>query len=219
MNLKRAGLILTGISGIIVGLVLIPTNPVHSSNYLRQILAPQKGNSQYLKALFTPQDNIRKTLTGLIGQEQQEICVAVYYLTDPKIAQALLEAANRNIHITIITEPKHVLECEHSQIFNLKHPNIQRYVFQHHQDMGIMHHKFMILTKNLDGQSIVATGSFNYTRSAQKYNQENVIITNDPATVMRYQKQFSYLQNSAQAITDFLFANRFHPVNKVRKHK
>lgn len=217
MNLKRASLIFTSLFGLIAGLWLISHDFNDDGSYLRQILTPQTGG-QYLRALFTPHDNIRKTIVELINHEQQEICVAVYYLTDSKIAHALVDAANRKVKVTVITEPKHVLECEHSQIFQLQHPNIQCYVFQHHQDMGIMHHKFIVLSKNLDGQAIVATGSFNYTRSAQKYNQENIVITNDPLTVTRYQKQFTYLQKNALPLTEFLFANRFSP-KPTRKHK
>lgn len=216
MNLKKISLALVSTLALIAGLFLTCSNPNYNQNYLRQILVP-KSNGLYFQALFTPHDNIRKTIVELINQEAQEINIAVYYLTDPKIAQALLDAANRKVKVIVITEPKHVLECEHSQIFNLQHPNIQCYVFQHHQDMGIMHHKFMILSKNLDDQSIIVTGSFNYTRSAQKYNQENIVITNDPATISRYRKQFGYLQNSSQGLTEFLFANRFSPTKPRKK--
>jgi phosphatidylserine/phosphatidylglycerophosphate/cardiolipin synthase-like enzyme len=51
-----------------------------------------------------------------------------------------------------------------------------------------MHHKFMVV----DNRSLV-TGSYNWTRSAAKYNHENVLLTRDPGAVRSFLKEFDLL--------------------------
>ena len=47
-----------------------------------------------------------------------------------------------------------------------------------------MHHKFAIFD-----QSILLTGSYNWTRSASEKNEENFIITSDPALLFRFESE------------------------------
>ncbi|MCE3254496.1 MAG: hypothetical protein K0Q67_3516, partial [Cellvibrio sp.] len=54
-----------------------------------------------------------------------------------------------------------------------------------------MHHKFAIVDK-----SILVNGSFNWTRSATDYNQENILVTNEPKLVAAYSGEFESLWNA-----------------------
>ena len=51
-----------------------------------------------------------------------------------------------------------------------------------------MHHKFAIF----DRQRLL-TGSYNWTRSAADYNEENFIITEEPVLLEEFKKQFDQL--------------------------
>ena len=51
-----------------------------------------------------------------------------------------------------------------------------------------MHHKFAVF----DNLTLV-TGSYNWTRSAAEYNQENVIVTDEPRLVAAYVRSFDGL--------------------------
>lgn len=51
-----------------------------------------------------------------------------------------------------------------------------------------MHHKFMIVDRE-----IILTGSYNWTRSAAMYNQENVLSTNDKILVNKFSEEFNKL--------------------------
>jgi cardiolipin hydrolase len=48
-----------------------------------------------------------------------------------------------------------------------------------------MHHKFAVL----DGASLL-NGSYNWTRSAATFNEENLIVTSDAALVATFSRQF-----------------------------
>ena len=51
-----------------------------------------------------------------------------------------------------------------------------------------MHHKFAIADR-----SRLLTGSYNWTRSAAKYNEENYIITNDENLLTEFSRAFNAL--------------------------
>jgi mitochondrial cardiolipin hydrolase len=53
-----------------------------------------------------------------------------------------------------------------------------------------MHHKFVVV----DNQTL-ATGSFNWTRSATEENQENYVVTDDPLLVDAFLHEFERLWN------------------------
>lgn len=51
-----------------------------------------------------------------------------------------------------------------------------------------MHHKFAIIDKKT-----LVNGSFNWTRSATDYNQENILVTDEPKLVNAYLAEFESL--------------------------
>ena len=51
-----------------------------------------------------------------------------------------------------------------------------------------MHHKFALF----DTQTLV-TGSYNWTRSAAKNNEENFVVLADPGLTASYSKEFEQL--------------------------
>lgn len=59
----------------------------------------------------------------------------------------------------------------------------------------IMHNKFVIFKKNVGQKSLLWTGSFNFTKSAQMKNQENVVILDDTHIIDRFEKQFELIKN------------------------
>ena len=58
--------------------------------------------------------------------------------------------------------------------------------------LGLMHDKFAIFDERQ-----VVTGSYNWTRSAEHSNYENVLIEDDPEIVRKYHRQFSLLWSKA----------------------
>jgi phosphatidylserine/phosphatidylglycerophosphate/cardiolipin synthase-like enzyme len=49
----------------------------------------------------------------------------------------------------------------------------------------IAHNKIIII----DGETVI-TGSFNFTRSAEEYNAENLLVIRDPSLAARYEANF-----------------------------
>lgn len=168
--------------------------PVCKSDTIESVLrCPDKGLKQ---AFFSPDDDLKNLLIQLINREKESIKMAIYSFTDGDIAQALINAHNRGVTIEIITDSS----CVHDK-FNkfevLKKNQIPVHVYRCQTVTilnNIMHNKFVIFGKNIEGKSLVWTGSFNFTKSATLNNQENVVVLDEMHIIQRYTKQFVILK-------------------------
>ena len=155
-------------------------------------------NGTYIsEVLFSPHDNLQGTLINLIEQEKKQIQVAIFMLTDDHITNALIEANRRGVLVEVITD-KGTMHDKFSKIPRLKHEKIPVFAYCPAKESGIlnniMHNKFVVFHENLLGTGLVWTGSFNFTKSAQERNQENVVILNYPSVIERFQKKFEDLK-------------------------
>lgn len=156
------------------------------------------------KAYFSPDDDLQQKLIDLINHEQEEISLAIYAFTNKQIADALKDAHQRGVRVEIVADPS-FLSDRYTKIGLLHEHGIIVYMYNPQQSptarkksvSNIMHNKFVLFKKNMDNQSMVWTGSFNFTNSAHLSNQENVVVLNNPSIVQRYEQQFRELKKRA----------------------
>lgn len=146
------------------------------------------------EVLFSPDDHPTSRLLELINGAHNKIHAAVYMLTDKDIAQALVNAKKRGVHVKIILDPTSV-DTKYGKGKLLIENKIDTFVFttpRHKKKqtfhLPIMHNKFALIDNKL------WTGSFNWTISANKQNQENVIITDDQGMYQRFERHFAILE-------------------------
>jgi len=158
------------------------------------LLRCKDGSFKY--ALFSPDDDLQKMLVQLIDQEKEYILIAVFSFTNSIIAQALVNAKKRGVKVEIVTDISCVRD-KFNKINFLKENGIKVYVYNPRNMTvlnNIMHNKFVLFGKNIEGKPLLWTGSFNFTKSAQMNNQENVLILDEIHLIERYQKQFAILK-------------------------
>lgn len=157
--------------------------------------------------LFSPDDNIQKILLQLIDGEQESIRLTAYSFTDGDVAQSLIRAHDRGVKVEIIADPACMLD-RFGKIPLIKDHDIVVFVYDPDHlkndkkglSSSIMHNKFIIFGKNITGKSIIWTGSFNWTKSAHRRNQENVIIFEDKHVIDKYAQQFEVLKTRCKGI-------------------
>lgn len=165
-----------------------------------------KQNNCVAQALFTPQDNIAQTLIDLIENEKKSIKVAVYFITHHEIAAALAKAKLVNhVDVQIITDSSHLENSSNCQAWYLQENGVELFIPElPRPDLtnkhSLMHNKFFIFEQNLHDQTLLVTGSFNCTYSAQKYNQENIVILDLPQLIQKYRNQFNWLKLHAKPL-------------------
>lgn len=167
------------------------------------------------KILFSPDDNIRKTLLALIDSEQEQILIAIFSLTDQKIVKSLIAAHKRGVRIELVADRSNAAN-QWNKVHTLARAGIPVHLYPQetsgqcpekgqekcvgactHTVYSIMHHKFAVFTKTIDDRRLVFTGSYNFTNSASESNQENVVIIQEPAVAERYADHFQLLKKRA----------------------
>lgn len=136
------------------------------------------------QAYFSPGEACLTAILGQLGRARKTADICVFTITDDRIARAILDAHARGVVVRIITDNDKQYDGG-SDVGRLRGAGIALKVdeTEHH-----MHHKFAVL----DGATLL-NGSYNWTRSAGAFNEENVIVTSEPSLVQAFAHQFSAL--------------------------
>jgi hypothetical protein len=140
-----------------------------------------------VKAYF---ENIHKIILNYIESANKEIKVAVAWFTDPELFNALCKKAQQGIDIKVILINDQI-NCGQGKLnfFRLKNYGSQ-VEFLDVEKFNKMHHKFCVID-----ESIVITGSYNWTNQARK-NDENITVIEGNAQICQdYLDIFSKLLN------------------------
>lgn len=132
---------------------------------------------------FTPGTDCENRIIWEI-ERAQKIDIAVYSITNQKIANSIFAAHRRGARIRIITD-RTMAGSRYSVVADLEAGGIP---LRRHRGHRIEHNKFAVF----DNARIV-TGSYNWTRSATQYNSENCIFLNIFGP--EYSQRFEYLWN------------------------
>ncbi len=133
---------------------------------------------------FGPEDHMAESLCTLIGGCRERLDVAVFTITDDRVARALLRAHGRGVAIRILTDDDKASD-RGSDVVELARAGIP---VRFDQSPHHFHHKYAVL----DGRSVL-TGSYNWTRGAAEKNRENFLLTWEPAAVRSYAAAFDRL--------------------------
>ena len=161
---------------------------------LKSLLACPDGSIK--QALFSPDDNLETVLINLINNEQEMLKIAVFSFTNGAIAQAVMDAVDRGVQCQLIIDSS-CTKDRFNKIAMLEEKGIVPLVY-HAPSVtilnDIMHNKFVIFRKNIADKSLLWTGSFNFTKSAQLKNQENVVVLDEPYLIEKYEHQFDVIK-------------------------
>lgn len=139
--------------------------------------APSSSTAESITAYFSPRGGCTEAVVREIESAKAQILVQAYSFTSPAIAQALVQAYRRGIDVRVILDQSQRTE-KYSEADFLFHAGVPVAIDAKH---AIAHNKVMLF----DGQTVV-TGSFNFTRSAEDSNAENLLVIRDAALAKRY---------------------------------
>src|SRR3990167_10841007 len=165
-------------------------------------LANLKNNDKIKACFFSPDDRITDILLKLISEEKECIQIAMYYLSDARIINELIAAHKRHVKIYIIIDTICVSKHNMHNLHNLAEASIIPMVYAAKNGSSLMHNKYMILYRNFENRRILATGSFNYTYTANKINKENIIITESGSFISKFIENFAKLKEQAVDLTN-----------------
>lgn len=129
------------------------------------------------QVFFSPNGGAEAAIIRTIDSAQKQILVQAYSFTSEPIATALVRAKHRGCDVRIILD-KRQRTAHHSQWRLLAFHGIPVYFDTR---VALHHNKVMIIDS-----ATVITGSYNFTRSAEKRNAENLLVVRDTVLARYY---------------------------------
>lgn len=142
------------------------------------------GADEAAAAYFSPGQDCRRAILDQLTRCRRTLDVCVFTISDDRLAEALLAVHRRGIAVRVLTDNDKT-EDEGNDIDRLAAAGI---AVREDRSAWHMHHKFALV----DGHTLV-NGSFNWTRSASDYNQENILVTQELHLVDSFAREFERL--------------------------
>ncbi|KAJ1895451.1 hypothetical protein LPJ66_004584 [Kickxella alabastrina] len=140
----------------------------------------------YIRSYFFPSEDSFNALIDFIEAAKSTLDICVFNITDNDVARAIGDAKKRGVNVRIITDDEQ-LKCQGNDVERMR----EQYGIPFKTDSDpskFMHSKFAIIDRRA-----IWTGSYNWTVSARRSNNESAICTNDPNTAKAYSQEFETL--------------------------
>lgn len=140
---------------------------------------------------FSPKGGALRAIETQIDKAKQEIDVAMYAFTNDRLALDLTKAKDRGVRVLVVLDGGFAEnELSKDEFLAEKGINLRLVI----RDTGLMHNKFCIIDSK-----VLITGSYNWTKSAENRNDENLLVfPNAPRLVKRYKKRFDKIWKKAK---------------------
>ncbi|MGD8997594.1 MAG: phospholipase D-like domain-containing protein [Anaerolineae bacterium] len=138
---------------------------------------------------FSPDDGVAEEIIAEIESARERIRFLAFVLTSEAIADAMLERSQAGVVVQGVVEERNT-DQPNSQVDRLR---ATLHDVLTDGNPFIMHHKVIII----DDEKVI-TGSYNFTHSAEKYNDENVLIIHDPEVAGLFVQEFAYVYDQAR---------------------
>jgi phosphatidylserine/phosphatidylglycerophosphate/cardiolipin synthase-like enzyme len=144
-----------------------------------------------VQTCFSPLGKCSSHIIREIAQAQREVLVAVYAFTSDELARALVKARQRGVKVRVVLDQEFDASNENSMASFLEHHGlpVRRISGLNRggeKGAGLMHEKFAVID-----QKVVLTGSYNWTASAESFNDENLLLFRDAGPLAEeYRKEF-----------------------------
>jgi len=146
-------------------------------------------NSIVVENYFSPEGDVAEKLVNRLQRAQTSIDFMAFSFTDDNIGKVLRDRAKAGVSVRGVFETTGS-ETEYSEYGKLKKAKID--VWQDGNPY-IMHHKVFII----DGQTVIL-GSYNFSSSADKSNDENILIIDDLALAQAFTAEFERVRQQAE---------------------
>ncbi|MGV3346419.1 phospholipase D family protein [Enterobacteriaceae bacterium LUAb1] len=149
-------------------------------------------NLSDVQIAFSPNGDALNIIINEINEARNSIKVAAYAFTSEPISQALIKAKKRGVKVQLVADKK-ANSKKYTAVTFLANQGVP---VRLNDRYAIMHNKFMIFD-----DKTLQTGSFNYSKAAQKSNAENVIIIkNNQEIAKKYTVNFEKLWSESKSL-------------------
>ena len=143
-----------------------------------------------IEVFYSPEGRTANRIIELLGGAQESIYFLAFSFTADDIAGAMIERAQAGLHVAGVMERTQYKSNQGTEFDRLRTAGIDVLL---DNDPDNMHHKVIIID-----EGIVITGSYNFSRSAEQMNDENVIIVHNGEVAGYYLEEFIRIHELAR---------------------
>jgi phosphatidylserine/phosphatidylglycerophosphate/cardiolipin synthase-like enzyme len=141
-------------------------------------------NGTKVELYFSPEDTVGKRLQNTVNSADYELFFGIYTFTDTTIANLIKTKYNAGISVKGIMDQYSLSYIPYTTLNPVLGNNMKIYTGSY-----IYHNKIMLADASYPSSDPqVFTGSFNWSSSAEKYNDENAIIIHDASIANQYEQ-------------------------------
>ncbi len=135
---------------------------------------------------FSPGTNLEDVDLSLIDHAHRSIDVAMYTFTDRRIAEALRKAADRGVLVRVYRDrEQYEQELRHDSTVPSLLAGEPRITLKVKSGRELMHEKSMLCD-----DSVLRSGSGNWSVSAARYQDNEVSVTTEPSSASAFARDF-----------------------------
>ncbi len=137
-----------------------------------------------IEVLFSPNGEVASRIVQQISAAQRSIHIMAYTLTLDAISEAVIERAAAGLQVRVVVDAGQA-ESQGSDVERLQQSGVEVILDGNPRKM---HHKVIVV----DEQTVI-TGSYNFSQSAEQFNDENVLIISDAEVARLFLAEFEAL--------------------------
>ncbi|NIV28969.1 MAG: phospholipase [Anaerolineae bacterium] len=143
-----------------------------------------------VESLFAPEDQVTERLLSLIREAEDSIRFMAFIFTDDQLGKAMIAQDEAGLSVQGVFEERNA-GLEYSE-FGRMYRAEPRLDVRLDGNPYLMHHKVIIL----DDETVIL-GSFNFSRSADEANDENLLVIHDREVASQYLAEFKRIYREA----------------------
>lgn len=137
-----------------------------------------------INAYFSPEDNIERIILKRLQKAKHSIYFMAFSFTSAGIGEMMIDKYKAGVEVRGIFERRGA-NTGHSQFVKMK---LEGVPVKLDHNRNAMHHKVIII----DGIRVIM-GSYNFSRNANRANDENILIIDNAAIAAEYMAEFKRL--------------------------
>ena len=143
-----------------------------------------------LESYFSPDDGVLDHLVDMVTEADTSISIMAFSFTSDELSAAVQDKARQGLTVQIVMDEQQAKSNQGGEYETLRNAGLD---VRLDGNSGQMHHKVIII----DGDT-VSFGSYNFSNSAERRNDENVIIAHDPELAGAFAIEFDKIYAEAQ---------------------
>jgi phosphatidylserine/phosphatidylglycerophosphate/cardiolipin synthase-like enzyme len=143
-----------------------------------------------IEVFFSPDDGAAERLVELIQDADERVYFLAFSFTADDLGEALVERAGAGVAVAGVMDAGQYNSNQGTEYHRLRRSKLDVRLDGNSRSM---HHKVLIIDRE-----IVVTGSYNFSRSAETSNDENVLVIHSPEIAAQFEAEFQRVYAEAE---------------------